>query len=105
MSVGIMLNVSTGGEFDAAMDRADDIARPDNWCSNKRFKMCRRKLWKMFRNARDECGDNVKCIYRKITMPIGKCKPCLCRALYVVGPRVFGNKMTLELMLMVGCYD
>merc|ERR1711962_865217 len=95
-------------ELDAALDRSlDDVIRPsaDNWCSNKRFKMCRRKLWKLFRYARDECGDNVKCIDRKINMPIGKCKPCLCRALYVVGPRVFGDKMALELLLMAGCYD
>merc|ERR1712126_299944 len=99
------LTAEEAEELDAALDRSDDIIRPDNWCSNKRFKMCRRKLWKLFRYARDECGDNVKCIYRKISMPLGKCKPCLCRALYVVGPRVFGNKMTLELMLMAGCYE
>jgi len=102
------LTAEEAEELDAALDRSlDDVIRPsaDNWCSDKRFKMCRRKLWRMFRYTRDECGDNVKCIFRKIDMPIGKCKPCLCRALYVVGPRVFGDKMALELLLMAGCYE
>merc|ERR1711955_200221 len=36
------LTAEEAEEFDAALDRADDIQRPDNWCSNKRFKMCRR---------------------------------------------------------------
>merc|ERR1711962_94874 len=67
------LTAEEAEELDAALDRSlDDVIRPsaDNWCSDKRFKMCRRKLWRMFRYARDECGDNVKCIFRKIDMPI-----------------------------------
>merc|ERR1711996_23169 len=81
----------------------EDIPLP-MWCANKRFNMCKKKLWKMMLKARDKCGENVKCIARKFSGRIGKCKPCVCRAVYTFGPRVFSNKITIELLLELDCY-
>merc|ERR1712133_67444 len=91
-------------DVDADVEDREDIPLP-MWCANKRFNMCKKKLWKMMRKARDMCGENVKCIARKMGGRIGKCKPCLCRAVYTFGPRVFSNKITIELLLELDCYN
>jgi len=88
-----------------AEDRADDILRPDNFCGNGRFRECRRKLFREFRWAKEEAGENVNHLFRILNRPIGRCKPCICRALYTFGERVFGKKITVELMLKFPCYD
>merc|ERR1711962_458809 len=82
----------------------EDIPLP-MWCANKRFKMCKKKLWKMMRKAKVKCGENVKCIAREMGGRIGKCKPCVCRAVYTFGPKVFSNKITIELLLELDCYN
>jgi len=99
-------------EMEAAFEEADrmeaegrmDILKPDSFCGPKRWRECRRKLWRLFREARDEAGENVDHIFRIIDAYMGRCKPCICRALYTVGPRVFGKKITMELLMKFDCY-
>jgi len=93
-------------EADAEDRKGGDIIRPDMYCGDKRFKMCKKKLWKLIRMVSDKCGENVKCIARHLMKgAVGKCKPCLCRAVYAFGKRVFGKKITIELLLELDCYQ
>merc|ERR1712133_341906 len=90
----------------ADVEERSDIPEPEVYCGNKRFKMCKKKLWKLMRRVEDKCGENVKCIARHLMKgAVGKCKPCLCRAVYTFGKRVFGKKITIELLVELNCYD
>jgi len=99
-------------EMEAAFEEADrmeaedriEIAKPDVWCGNKRWRECRKKLWKLFREAKKLYPGNVKGIFRYIDGYKGRCVPCICRGLSILGPRIFGSKMTLELLGMFNCY-
>merc|ERR1712126_319449 len=51
---------------EADVEDREDIPLP-MWCASKRFNMCKKKLWKMMLKARDMCGENVKCIARKLS--------------------------------------
>merc|ERR1712126_109500 len=65
------------------VEERSDIPRPEVYCGDKRFKMCKKKLWKLMRRVKAKCGENVKCIARHLMKgAVGKCKPCLCRAVY-----------------------
>jgi len=100
-------------EMEAVLEEADrmeaedriDIPKPDTYCGDKRYKMCKKKLYKLFRYAKKEADGNVNIAFRILRDFSGKCKPCICRALFQFGPRVFGKKMTLELLMKLPCYD
>jgi len=99
-------------EMEAAFEEADrmeaegrrEFQRPYNWCGEKRWRECRRKLWMLFIAAEKVASGNVNRIFNILDRFSGRCKPCICRALYTVGPRVFGAKITWELMRKFRCY-
>merc|ERR1719347_919019 len=101
--------------MEAAFEEADRMLAEDRshngppvkLCADNRWVQCRVKLWKMMIGARKMCEGAprpVGCIHRKLDVAFGVCKSCLCRALYKLGPRVYGDDTTMELMKKFDCY-
>merc|ERR1719147_546240 len=84
-----------------ARKMCEGAPRPVGCIHRDRWMMCRIKLWKMMIDARKMCEGAprpVGCIHRELDVAFGVCKSCLYRALYKLGPRVYGDDTTMELM-------
>jgi len=103
-------------EMEAAFEEDDRMLAEDRGhnrppvklCGVKRWRECRVKIWKMMISARKRCegaSNPAGCIYSKLDVRFGFCKPCLCRALYYLGNRVFGEKIRADLMDKFDCWS
>merc|ERR1711890_119201 len=77
-------------------------------CGMARWGKCNKKYLQMMFSCYKYkmCEENARCYKTCLAKkPIGYCKPCLCKAVARLGPKMIGSKTTKELLQILGCMD